>query len=86
MARSWFQYNKTTPDDRTIASNYSALNGNPSCTAVPVNICAVLATLSATQPILTINLRSYLNAAAVSPFEAQPIGTGVKKYVYTRGQ
>ena len=88
MARSWFNYIKTTPTDRLIASNYSAIpfNGNPSCNPIFAdNICAVLATVSITQPVLTFNLQFYLNAAAVNLI-AEPFGIGIKKYVYVKAQ
>lgn len=94
MARSWFMYIKTTPIDRLVASNYVATPGKPNycCTANPIpgqscnpnNICAVYATISATQPILTARLQSYLIAAGISPYNPQPTGLTVKKYVYTR--
>ncbi|WP_442587837.1 hypothetical protein ACSBL2_17465 [Pedobacter sp. AW31-3R] len=87
MAKSWFHYNKSTPKDKLIASNYSAIPGQPSCCSDnPVNICAVYAGISSTQPIITPNLKSYLKAAAVFPYENQPTGNDVKKYVYTRSQ
>lgn len=86
MARSWFTYNKTTPTDRLIGSNYVAIMGTPDCAKPdPVNICAVFATVSATQPVLTPNLISYLNAAAVYPHNDQPVA-GATKFVLTRKQ
>lgn len=83
MARSWFYYLKTTPTDRLIASNYVAIAGTPLCPGTPVNICAVFATVSGTQPVLTANLQAYLNAAGVPPYLPQPQGP---KYVLTRAQ
>ncbi|WP_442587856.1 hypothetical protein ACSBL2_17575 [Pedobacter sp. AW31-3R] len=86
MASSWFTYNKNTPIDRLVGSNYTAVMGNPDCpTPNPVNICAVFATISATQPVLTPNLISYLNAASVYPHLNQPTGAAAK-FVLTRQQ
>ena len=88
MARAWFFYTKTDAAERLIASNYSATVDNPTCPQPnPVNICAVLATISATQPVLTSNLQAYLNAACIfAPCNDQPVGAGVKKYVLVRAQ
>lgn len=83
MARSWFVYILTTPTDRLISSNYVAIPNDPSCLGTPNNVCAVYATVSSTQPVLTTNLNTYLTAAGISPFQAQPAGN-VKRYVYTR--
>lgn len=86
MARSWFCYNNSTPADRLTSSNYTAV---PSlafcgCGGFPNNICAVYATISSTQPVITLRLREYLVAGGVFPFLPQPILPGTKKYVYTR--
>ena len=88
MARSWFNYTKTDFGECFIASSYSAIMGEPNCPLPnPVNICAILATVSITQPVLTLSLRVYLAAAIVSiPVSNQPVGPGVKKYVLVKAQ
>ncbi|WP_442587854.1 hypothetical protein ACSBL2_17565 [Pedobacter sp. AW31-3R] len=86
MARYWFTYIKTTPTDRLVSSNYVALVSFPGCSPVnPVNICAIFATLSVTQPVLTANLMGYLTGGGTPPYQNQPVGFP-KKYVYTRPQ
>ena len=87
MARSWFYYTNNDPAYANIASNYSATMGNPVCSLPnPTNICAVLATVSITQPVLTLRLQTYLLSAVLPPMRDQPSGSGLKKYVYVKAQ
>lgn len=87
MARGWWCYTRPAlvPSEVTIASNYSwgPTLGSCGCSKPANNICAVFATVAATQPILTLRLQQYLNAAAVANFNDQPIGG--TKYVITKG-
>ena len=88
MARAWFFYTKTNPNDACVASNYSTSGDLQNCSPInAINICAVFATVSGTQPVITTNLCSYLNAAcAWTPCSDQPAGLAVKKYVLVRPQ
>lgn len=84
MARAWFQYILCTPTDPEIyiSSNYVRV-GEPYCPKPANSICAVYATVSLTQPILTPNLVTYLDDASIFPFADQPVFSS-RKYVLTK--
>jgi len=85
MSRVWYSYVGATGGEVT-AANYLPIDLKPTCLEGSFNICAIYArtdpNYGLTPVPFSLNLIRYIAAAKATGL-AQPIGMGVKKYIYT---
>jgi hypothetical protein len=87
MSRRWYSYIGAAGGELT-AGNYLPTDLKPTCMEGSANICAIYALSDPPRYGLTpvpfsINLVRYIATAKATNL-AQPVGIGVKKYIYTQ--
>jgi len=85
VIRAWFVYDGN--GDTINPNNYIYTNRPPICYQGSEKICAILGKYNSTihPDIFSQNLLLYIGNATASSF-AQPSGSNIRKYVYTRYQ